>query len=438
MKRCLLVSLFIIGAPAARANGRFPQNMSVTFKPNDDQKIWVGSTFGLAYSPDDGATWSWVCEQNLGYMGIHDPVYAVTSAGTIYATIYDGLRISRDGGCTFTKQPDLDGKWLSDVQRASDDTVWVAMQSTSLPNEVYLSRDDGGSFTPTGLMRPRAYWKTLRVAPSDPNRVYVTGYQMAEAVDAPGPPTPLLFRTDDAAGAGGWIEIPFGEAGAESQLKLLGVSRADPDVVFARIDAQTDRVFRSDDGGVGWLEVLSFVDDDARAFISSADGMTILIGSGYKGAMISHDGGMSFAPVDGAPQMFCGGIRDADEDDFICSGNWENQMALGRSTDLTTWTKVYRFVELAGPLECPAGTPQAMECAPNWCTICEMFGCPDPECGGPSPADGGRRDGGGGGAGNGGGGGCGCGIGRSLTVFWPLVVVGLLVVGLRRRRRRRW
>ena len=439
MRKASLILGLLLPALVARANGRFPQNMSVTFHPTDDQKIWVGSTFGLQYSPDDGQTWYWLCEANIGYMGIHDPVFAVTASGTLYATIYDGLRISRDGGCTFTREPTLEGMWLSDVQRGSDDAVWVATQSTSMPNEVYVSRNDGMTFTPTGLMRPLAYWKTLRVAPSDPNRIYVAGYQTAPAGDGPGMPTPLLFRTDDGAGAGGWIEIPFGEAGTEAQLKLLGVSRGDADVVFARIDGPSDRVFRSDDGGVGWNEVLSFDGDDARTFISSADGMTILIGSGYSGAMISHDGGMRFDPVPDAPQMFCGGIRDADEDAFICSGNWENMMAVGRSTDLSTWTKVYRFVELDGALECPNGTPQATECAPNWCTICEMFGCPDPNCGGVSPTDGPRRDGSVLSDGGGGGPfGC-CRVGARTRGGIPAAILfaAVAVVALRGARRRR-
>jgi hypothetical protein len=289
----------------------------------------------------------------------------------------------------------------------------------------------------------RGYWKTLRVAPSDANRVYVTGYQMSEPADAMAQPTPLLFRTDNATEATvTWLEIPWSHGG-ESQLKLLGVSRADPDLVFARIDeVGNNTVFRSDDGGIGWNQVLSFTNADANAFVSSADGMTIVIGSDYGGAKISRNAGVTWEDLPGAPQMVCAGVRTADEEYFSCGANWEpDMMAFGKSSDLATFSSLFRFVAIDGPLDCPDSTPQGTECEPNWCMTCQMFGCPDPNC---TPIgtdarvpDGGPGIGGDGGGGNGGG--CGCAISdRGGLAGALLLVAGALALlrGVRRRRRR--
>ena len=55
-------------------------------------------TFGLLVSHDDGAGFYWVCEQNIGYEGTFDPKYRIGANGDIYATTFEGLRVSRDGG----------------------------------------------------------------------------------------------------------------------------------------------------------------------------------------------------------------------------------------------------------------------------------------------------------------------------------------------------
>ena len=39
-----------------------------------------------------------------------------------------------------------------------------------------------------------------------------------------------------------------------------------------------------------------------------------------------------------------------------------------KTTDLTSWTKVLRFQDIAGPVECPAGTRQHDQC---------VYDCPD-------------------------------------------------------------
>ena len=49
-------------APAARANGAFPDEFSVHLPAGAPHRIFLGTNFGLVVSEDDGATWRYACE----------------------------------------------------------------------------------------------------------------------------------------------------------------------------------------------------------------------------------------------------------------------------------------------------------------------------------------------------------------------------------------
>jgi hypothetical protein len=97
----LALAAAAVGAGPGRANGRPPATTNVRFQPGSDADIYLPVTFGLLKSTDDGASFRWVCETAIGYGGTFDPDYAISTEGDIYATTFDGLRVSRDGGCTF-------------------------------------------------------------------------------------------------------------------------------------------------------------------------------------------------------------------------------------------------------------------------------------------------------------------------------------------------
>ena len=92
----------LLVASTVYANGRPPRTVGVHFKPNAPDSMYVATTFGLLVSHDAGCTMHWLCESNIGFGGTFDPKYAIAGDGAIFATTYDGLRVSRDGGCSFT------------------------------------------------------------------------------------------------------------------------------------------------------------------------------------------------------------------------------------------------------------------------------------------------------------------------------------------------
>lgn len=374
----LVVAAVALFGDLALANGRFPASVSVQTRPGNSQGIYLGTTFGLLVSQDDGASFHWLCENSIGYGGTFDPKYAIATDGTIYATTFDGLRASKDGGCTFETVA-LDGQWVDAIEIGNDGTVWIATSSGGLPNDVFKSTDNGATFNSVGLLHPSAWWKSIRTAPSNPNRVYVAGYLVAAALDDGGvsPPGVLAHRSDD--GGMSWTPLSLTGIGFGNnpQLRFEGVLPSNPDVVFVRaINANAplgDAIYRSVDAGVSFTKVLDS-QDTINAFAIREDG-SMIAGTINDGVYVSTDGGDSWNRPATQPLMACVTERD-DGKLFACGANWDpDQFTLGSSGDAMTWTKVVRFSEIAGPLSCAPGTVQYDTCeAKLWPSLREQFG----------------------------------------------------------------
>jgi uncharacterized protein (TIGR03382 family) len=400
--RSLLVLVLVAGV--ASANGRPPLTNGVFFRPGDAQSIYIRSTFGLLISRDDGCSFRWVCERAIGYGGEFDPKYAVAADGTIFATTFTGLKASPDGGCTWGPAPVGTGEmWVDAIDIGPDGAVWVATAESAAPNNVYRSTDNGQSFQTRGMLSPTVWWKSVKVAPSNAQVVYVAGYQVA------GTPMARLFRTDNGGDA--WTERPLVtdpptiQFGTTPIVHVGAIDPANPDtLLLVSVEAnppEGDRVYRSTDGGVTFVQVLATTDRIRDVFYAK-DGSVYAATLGG-GSHRSTDGGATFAPLDAPPQLGCLGQR-GDGTLVGCGANWEPDFkAVARTTDAASWQKVFRFVELAGPLECPAGTTVATMCEPMWPSLKELFGatgptCPAAEVDGPpakKPSNGGCCDAGG-------------------------------------------
>jgi len=382
----------------AGANGRPPQTNGVFFHPTDNHDIFIRTTFGLLISKDDGCSFRWVCEKAIGYGGEFDPKYAVATDGTIFGTTFQGLRVSRDGGCTWTtatsdKTPGDPGNisdlWIDALDIGPDGTVWVATAESARPNDVYSSSDNGVTFTPRGQSSPTIWWKSVKVAKSNASRVYLTGYQVAGTLPDGGQamPTAHLMRSDDAGAS--WAELElFGNRRDPPNMKF----GATPIVLVAAVDpanadnlllisvgsnaTKGDRLYRSTDAGYSFTEVLA-TSDAIRDAVYAQDG-TVYVAS-TSGGFVSNDHGASFRAHTGSPQLSCLGQR-ADGKLVGCGTNWEPDFeAVAVSNDNnTTWSKTFRFVELAGPLACAPGTTSQVMCDSAWPALQQQFGATGP------------------------------------------------------------
>jgi photosystem II stability/assembly factor-like uncharacterized protein len=365
---------------AARGNGRPAATVDVHVPAQGLDLLVTPATFGLLLSSDQGASFHWVCEDALGYGGTFDPDYEIGDDGAMYATSFDGLRRSTDGGCTWPSVGPFSADLIvNDVMIASGGEVWAAAASASL-NGVYRSAD-GENFTRTSLERERSIWLSVRVADSDTNRAYVGGFQFPDPdplVDGGASTTqPVLYRTLD--GGTNWEELGTSELefGSTPRPLVVGILPTEPDVLFVRseqaINGAGDILYRSSDGGLSFSEVLR-MDGRMRAFLVRRDGTTVIAGTADAGVMISTDAGSTWSPAPSEPRMAC--IAETDSGElFSCGANGEPDFyALGRSADAASWEKVFRFADIVGPLECAAGTVQTDTCAALWPDVAAMLG----------------------------------------------------------------
>lgn len=407
----------------AAANGREKRGVSLRHQPGNNATILFPSTYGVLLSTDDGATFHWMCEAAVGYGGTFDPDFAMTAGGHIYAGVPTGLRVTIDGGCTWTSVSDFDNQFVSQIEVASDGDIWVAFAAPTA-NGVAKSTDGGTVFAPTSLSRADALWASLKVAPSDPDRAYATGYDVNGVT--------FVYRTEN--GGASWVELPITDftfpnpLPSPPHLLIEAVSPADPDVLFARVRRANpptgDAIYRSVDKGASWTKVLDR-NDEIPTVLVRASGTTVVAAGPLSGVSVSTDSGASFGAASSQPQMWCASER-ADGVVFSCGNDQAPDFfTLGRSTDLTAWQPVLRLSQVAGPLSCAPGTVQHDTCEVlEWPDLADALGVGGNTDAGPGgdggvTVDAGPFDGGSPDAGNGGdGGGCGgCGAALFLIVY---------------------
>jgi hypothetical protein len=369
----VLAAVAVLAPALALANGRAPVTNGIAFRPGDARSIYVRTTFGLLISHDDGCTFRWVCEQAIGYGGQYDPTYRIAADGTIYATTFTGLRVSRDDGCTWqTVTPEV---WVDALDLGPTGDVWIATAESGVPNDLFRSTDGGTTFVPRGMQSPEIWWKSVRVAPTRAERVYATGYQVAPQA------TPHLVITDDAGASWRSSALAGVMYGSTPVVFASAIDPANADVVFlTSLGANApagDRLCRSIDAGATFTEVLATtapIDD-----IVFHRGK-VIVATGAGGSFESTTGGASFAPMADPPQLGCLGEHDGQL--VGCGTNWDPDFkAVARSGDGAAWNKLFRFVELAGPLECPGGTTAFEQCDAQWPSLQQQFGATGPTCG---------------------------------------------------------
>jgi MYXO-CTERM domain-containing protein len=357
-----------------------------------------------------------------------DPVYAYTQSGALFATTFSGLKVMRDG-CSFNLTS-VGVDYMSNVIAGSGSNIF-ATASAPTDSTIFASTDDGSSFAPQAMPGlPDDYWQSYVIAPSDPTRVYLTGYRFVKECDensanqgsacnvnsnctASGSNMPkcqttkifLMFRSDD----GGSNFAPISQAGLtasqNSAISVVGVDPANPDAVYIHVNFETDAggdgVYKSfTAGGSGsadgsaWTKVLDMQDPTGLVMLVRSNG-ALVAATETMGAMSSAGGSActsqascAWTPMANAPHINCLAEDPTSKDVWACTQNYGNGSnipsdgaGIMKTSDLATWTPMLKFSDIAGPVMCGSDTLQAQQCvAPYmgmpsvWCCLVQQLG----------------------------------------------------------------
>lgn len=388
--RALAVAILLALAADAGANGRPAATSTINFRLGNEQHIAAGMTFGLVVSHDGGTTWHWMCEDAIKYGGQYDPDYAYTESGALFATTFDGSLVNRDG-CSFDSTV-FGLKFISSITRGPDNAVFMGMMHPPDPtvsdpgdSSIYKSTDEGATFPTKATPAPvGTWWSSIEVAPTDANRVYASGYQLVDATRQF-----AMYRSDDGGASFAPISLDGLTTTRNSSIDIVGISHLNPDHVYVRISFQNeaaigDAIFRSTNAGASWLKI--FQRPAELSFVARANGDLVVGSEDPELAVSRHpSNGDSWEAIDDPPHINCL-VENSAGEVWACTQNFgvpgipSDGAGIMKTTDLTSWTTMLRYQDIAGPVECAPGTLQAERCVgesratDQWCVLRAQFG----------------------------------------------------------------
>lgn len=350
-----MVALATAIPASARAHGTFPEVEQLALAPSDPSLLVAQTSFGLAVSRDGGASWGWVCSQVFAALETEDPRVLVGTDGAIVVGVFAGLFRGERAGCAWSVPAGApDGEVVIDLDRDATDPsrVYAITSSGGRPNGLYRSVDGGAAWSAVGDPIDTVLFESVRVAPSEPSRLYAIGATSGAAREI------RMYRSDD--GGTSWRSWTFVPPVAARNARLLGVSPADPDVLFARALADAgvpETLLRSDDGGASWAEVSRF--DAVTAVAFSAPGTT-WIAARAEGLWRS-DEGRSPVRVEGVSDVRCVLVRAGEL--WVCANEFVDGFAIGRSADGgATFEPVMHVQAVTATIACDPGDSTSIEC----------------------------------------------------------------------------
>lgn len=383
----------VVGMASVASAGAPYDSQSIHFR---GQEVVVGTSFGMIVSHDAGGTWNWFCPTAIGYGGNYAPDYQITSTG-IFATTFNGVQKMTDG-CSFVATP-LGVTFASRLALRTDGVLHVAAADPT-DSKIYTSTDSGATFPASanpGLASD--WWQSLVAAPSDPQRVYLSGYRLVTRC-SPGSGNAgatcssnttctnngtcdmqkdfLLFSSSNGATSFSPLATTAFTTSVNSAIDFVAVDHAMPDRVYAVVTlvngtTGTD-LYRSDNAGGTWTKILSTSSPfNKLSVIARANGQ-LVASAPDSVAQVSTDHGDTWSPIGCDLHISCLAENTAGEL-WACTHNYADSIipsdgfGLMKTIDLVTWTGVLSFADIAGPASCAAGTVEHDTCASQWPTL---------------------------------------------------------------------
>ncbi len=352
----------LLAPTAAEATGRLPTASAVLPDPHDSKTVFARTSFGLVVTRDGGDSWRWICDRATGVASGETPAWVMTPKGTLVGALSNGIAVSRDGGCTFSRDPrvmkTVAVRGHTPLGRTTGELVGVSA------NGLLLSSDDGQTFTATpGTLDPAVAVSSIALAASEPARIYVAGTRPEGGG--------VLFASVD--GGMTWAPRKIDLLPGESPI-VAAVDPQKADRVYVRTTGEGDvhaRLLVSDDAGKTWKKLLDGA-GPTLAVALAGDGSRLFAGDH---AGVSSSPTDTFAFTKGAPiEVDC--LTLEGNTLWACSTG-RRGFFLGTSRNgARSFDPKLLLDELKGPVECP--TEAAKACADEWPKLRAELGIPDP------------------------------------------------------------
>jgi hypothetical protein len=375
----------------ATAHGREPMVGLVAFDPSDPDHFVLRGTWAFLTTRDGGETFTWSCAVAIGYDRLsEDPPVAITESGRISLGTFDGMRRSTTAGCDYEDgSGDSWGTFVIDVQRDPHDDrgLWLAVSPGDRANTLLHSANEGESFDLVHAFEFGLLLERVRLSPSDPMRVYVSGAIPRMGME---PRHVFLFHSEDGGATFAPTEIPL--MTEERNAHVLAVDPMNPDRALVRItrivtDEVPERLLLTEDGGLSFRTVLETREIVGAVF--SHDGDRVWAGSWDGGFHRSDDAGLTFNTLDADLRVRCLAERVTESGEselFVCVDELTNDYAVGRSYDGgETIAPMWGFSDVENVTGCDGCTVVGAVCPSYWPDVLydiATFGDVD---GGPAP-----------------------------------------------------
>ena len=247
-------------------------------QPDKTQVIYAATASGGIWKTvNNGTTWAPIFDSegsySIGCLAMDPENYNVIWAGTgennsqRSVAFGDGVYRSEDGGKSWTNMGLADSEHIGDIviDPRDTDVVYVAAQGplwrSGGERGLYKTTDGGATWERVLHVSDDTGINEVHMDPRNPDVLYASAYQRRRHVWTlvNGGPESGIYKSTDAGAT--WTELETGLPEVDMGKIGMAVSPADPDVIYAVIEAQYDEdgIYKSTDRGATWSKVSDYV-----------------------------------------------------------------------------------------------------------------------------------------------------------------------------------
>jgi photosystem II stability/assembly factor-like uncharacterized protein len=316
----------LLGGLEARSIG--PATMSgrvadVTGVASDPGTLYVGAASGGVWkSVNGGVTWSPIFDDqpvaSIGAVSVFQPDPDIVWVGSGEAnprnsvSIGNGVYKSLDGGHTWQHLGLDETEHISAVvlHPTDPDTAWIAamgkLWGENAERGVFKTTDGGKTWKKVLYVDERTGAADLILDPQNPNKLFAAMWDHRRwpwTFRSGGPGSGLYESLD---GGDTWKRLTEDDGLPKGDLGRIGlaISRSDPSIVYALVEAEKSALLRSEDGGRTWKSVNEDPRTANRPFYYSEihvdPQQPNRVYNLTSRLTVSDDGGKTFGPLRGA------------------------------------------------------------------------------------------------------------------------------------------